>query len=170
MASRESVVEAVKLCWDVLGEVDEGWQSDHGVVLAAVQCHGQSLTFAAEALKGDPELVRAAVQQNGYALQYATEALKADREVVLAAVQKNLNTLLFAVDDLLEDPSFVTETKRNFHLLKLTLLSGRSTVVAATGYERVEHVLKRCHERLGLADDGATLQLWHGADRVPAYT
>eukprot|EP00971_Amphidinium_carterae_P121134 2399405-Amphidinium_carterae.1 len=35
LASRESVVEAVKLCWDALWGVDEVWRSDHGVVLAA---------------------------------------------------------------------------------------------------------------------------------------
>eukprot|EP00971_Amphidinium_carterae_P096270 1904943-Amphidinium_carterae.1 len=59
---------------------------------------------------------------------YAAEALRADREVVQAAVQDNADALQWAADEMLEDPSFATAAKRNFHLLKLTMLSGRSTV------------------------------------------
>eukprot|EP00971_Amphidinium_carterae_P125011 2476677-Amphidinium_carterae.1 len=78
----------------------------------------------------------------------------------------------FAADDLLEDPSFATEAKRRYHLLKLTMLSGRSTVVAALShcYWKVDLVLAETRSKLGLADDGSTLELWHGTDRVPADT
>eukprot|EP00971_Amphidinium_carterae_P172503 3419170-Amphidinium_carterae.1 len=47
------------------------------------------------------------------------------------------------------------------------MLSGRSTVMAAEGDEDVESVLGFCCERLALADDGSTLELWHGQDIVP---
>eukprot|EP00971_Amphidinium_carterae_P173143 3432959-Amphidinium_carterae.1 len=49
------------------------------------------------------------------------------------------------------------------------MLSGRSTVVAAGGFSRVEDVLEACRERLGLADnDGAIMELWDcSGERVP---
>eukprot|EP00971_Amphidinium_carterae_P002684 53273-Amphidinium_carterae.1 len=31
----------------------------------------------------------------------------------------------------------------------------------------VEHVLINCRRRLGLADDGSTMELMHGSERVP---
>eukprot|EP00971_Amphidinium_carterae_P248154 4926967-Amphidinium_carterae.1 len=49
------------------------------------------------------------------------------------------------------------------------MLSGRSTVVAARDYDDVDEVLVVFRWRLGLADDGARMELWHGsAERVPA--
>eukprot|EP00971_Amphidinium_carterae_P091099 1803219-Amphidinium_carterae.1 len=48
------------------------------------------------------------------------------------------------------------------------MLSGRSTVVAAFMNRNVEYVLGVCRQRLGLAHDGATMELWHGSgERVP---
>eukprot|EP00971_Amphidinium_carterae_P012621 248413-Amphidinium_carterae.1 len=47
------------------------------------------------------------------------------------------------------------------------MLSGTSTVVAARSYGNVRQVLKVCRERLGLADDGSTMELLHGQERVP---
>eukprot|EP00971_Amphidinium_carterae_P304957 6060024-Amphidinium_carterae.1 len=69
------------------------------------------------------------------------------------------------------------EAKRRFFLLKLTMLSGRSTLVAAPSDEdvrpfwTVEFVLAVCLERLGLADNAAMMdgiQLLHGSERLPA--
>eukprot|EP00971_Amphidinium_carterae_P120956 2396110-Amphidinium_carterae.1 len=97
------------------------------------------------------------------ALKHAADSLKADRDVVLAAVQQDSDALPYAADYLLEDPSFATEAKREFHLLKVTMLSGRSTVVAVLGLWNVKRVLDECRRRLGLADDGATMELWHTA-------
>eukprot|EP00971_Amphidinium_carterae_P060634 1200139-Amphidinium_carterae.1 len=49
------------------------------------------------------------------------------------------------------------------------MLSGRSTVVAASlGDGNVRDVLEVCRERLGLADDGSTMELWHDPEMVPA--
>eukprot|EP00971_Amphidinium_carterae_P241709 4799306-Amphidinium_carterae.1 len=200
MESRERVLEAVRQHEPQrdsmpLEDVAEVWRNDRGVVLTAVQRDGRALQFAAEALRADREIVLAAVQNHGSALEYATEALRADREVVLRAVQRdgwalkhapehlradcevaqaavrqNGNALGFAAEGLLEDPSFATEAKRDFYLLKLTMLSGRSTVVTATRgflHSNVEYVLRVCRTWFGLADDGSTMELWHGSDRVP---
>eukprot|EP00971_Amphidinium_carterae_P063860 1264086-Amphidinium_carterae.1 len=46
------------------------------------------------------------------------------------------------------------------------MLSGRSTVLAAWNNRRVEYVLAECSKRLGLADDGTTMELWHGSGEV----
>eukprot|EP00971_Amphidinium_carterae_P143831 2850278-Amphidinium_carterae.1 len=148
MESRETVL--ARVAWDIhaLRGVDEVWKSDREVVLAAVRA-------------------------NGYALQYATEALRADRDVVLTAVQGipegyHLAALDYAADCLLEDPTFAMEAKRNLHLIKLTMLSGRSTVVKSFTNWDVNIVLKQGRRRLGLADDGTRMELWHGSERVPA--
>eukprot|EP00971_Amphidinium_carterae_P047365 933198-Amphidinium_carterae.1 len=126
-----------------------------------------ALQHATEARRADRAVVLAAVQQSGSALMYATEALRADRDVVLAAMQQSASAIRFAADEMLEDPTFATEAKTRHYLLKVTMLSGRSTVVAA-GYELAYGVLVRCRERLGLADDGSTLELWHSSgERVP---
>eukprot|EP00971_Amphidinium_carterae_P320326 6367543-Amphidinium_carterae.1 len=173
METRESVLEFVRQSWKswrILANVGEVWRSDREVVLTAVRRDGQNLEFVAEALKGDREIVLAAVQHNGFALEHAADFFRADREVVLAAVQQDADALGLAADDLLEDPTFATEAKRGAHLLKLTMLSGRSTVVAAWDSWTVEHVLARCRKRLALSDDGATMELWHGSERVPDGT
>eukprot|EP00971_Amphidinium_carterae_P226955 4501575-Amphidinium_carterae.1 len=60
------------------------------------------------------------------------------------------------------------EAKGRYRLLKLTMLSGSSTVVAAPSDEDVEIVLALYRLRLGLPDDGATMELLHGLERVPA--
>eukprot|EP00971_Amphidinium_carterae_P173544 3440170-Amphidinium_carterae.1 len=48
------------------------------------------------------------------------------------------------------------------------MLSGRSTVVVAGGIGTAADVLRMCRRRLGLLDDGTTMELWHGSGRVPA--
>eukprot|EP00971_Amphidinium_carterae_P268959 5335905-Amphidinium_carterae.1 len=171
VGSREYVLDSVVQSWRSLEHVGEAWRSDREVVLRAVRAHGRALEFAAEALKGDREIVLAAVRKNGFALQHATEALKRDPEIVLAAVQQNAVAVSLAADEMLEDASFAMDAKKWFYLLKLTMLSGRSIVVAVLRAvnNKVEDVLAVCRERLGLADDGSTIELWHGAERVPAH-
>mmetsp|Transcript_30187 Transcript_30187/g.66422 ORF Transcript_30187/g.66422 Transcript_30187/m.66422 type:complete len:142 (+) Transcript_30187:487-912(+) len=113
-------------------------------------------------------MVLTAVRQNGSALMYATEALKADREVVLTAVQQFPGSLGFAADGLLEDPTFATEAKTRGYLLKVTMLSGRSAVMTAMGYETVISVHREFRSKLGLADDDSTVELWHcSGEMVP---
>eukprot|EP00971_Amphidinium_carterae_P067457 1335825-Amphidinium_carterae.1 len=89
-----------------------------------------ALVYATDALRADRDIVLAAVQSYGPILRCAAEALRADREVVLAAVQQHEGAIEYAADCLLEDPTFATTAKSKFYLLKLTMLSGRSTVVA----------------------------------------
>eukprot|EP00971_Amphidinium_carterae_P282605 5610415-Amphidinium_carterae.1 len=79
----------------------------------------------------------------------------------------NGDALQWAANELIEDPTFATEAKSNRYLLKLTMLSGRSTVVAAEDDDYVELVLDKARERLGLPDDGATMEVWHGSESVP---
>eukprot|EP00971_Amphidinium_carterae_P016107 317412-Amphidinium_carterae.1 len=85
------------------------------------------------------------------------------------ALIPNQGALEYAADCLLEDATFATEVKREYyHLLKLTLLSGRSTVVAAESDWDAETVLARCRRRLNLKDYhrhyGTSMELWHGQD------
>eukprot|EP00971_Amphidinium_carterae_P119560 2368738-Amphidinium_carterae.1 len=72
----------------------------------------------------------------------------------------------FAADELLEDATFATEAKRQFYLLKLSMLSARSTVVAAESHWSVKNVLATCRKGLGLKDDDAIMELWHGSEQV----
>eukprot|EP00971_Amphidinium_carterae_P006210 122333-Amphidinium_carterae.1 len=51
------------------------------------------------------------------------------------------------------------------------MLSGRSTVVATCPTATVvpavaEDILDDCRERLGLDDDGGTIELWHHSEKV----
>eukprot|EP00971_Amphidinium_carterae_P041499 814841-Amphidinium_carterae.1 len=145
----------------------EELQGDREIVLVAVQDDGHALQYATEALRGDHKIVLAAVQKDGGALRYATEAVRADPEIVQAAVQEYEFAFRFAADCLLEDANFATEANR-YYLLKLTMLSGRSTVVAADDFWTAEVVLEECCFRLGLAHDGTTMELWHtSGERVP---
>eukprot|EP00971_Amphidinium_carterae_P151447 3002773-Amphidinium_carterae.1 len=48
------------------------------------------------------------------------------------------------------------------------MLSGRSTVLAAWGGEDAEEVLDKAREKLGLPENGSTIELWHGSgEKVP---
>eukprot|EP00971_Amphidinium_carterae_P082896 1639915-Amphidinium_carterae.1 len=59
------------------------------------------------------------------------------------------------------------EAKGHYHLLKLTMLSGSSTVVAAEGDDCAESVLVKCRKRLGLS--GTRMELLHcSGESVPA--
>eukprot|EP00971_Amphidinium_carterae_P043145 848664-Amphidinium_carterae.1 len=170
MGDREFVLEAVQKSGRALQYATEALRSDREVVIAAVRqkCNESALRYATEALRADREVVLLAVQNWGCALQYATEALRADPEVAQAAVQQEAEALRYAADDLLEDPSFATEAKKERHLLKLTMLSGRSTVVVSRRSWNVEIVLDVCRKRLGLSDEGATMELWHASGMVSA--
>jgi len=171
-ADREIVLAAVRQNGYALTYATEALKGDREIVLTAVQKDGVALKYATEALKSDRDVVLTAVQQDGDALEHATEALRADPEVVEAAMQKSEGPLRFAADCLLEDANFaIAAAKRHpfgcHHLLKLTMVSGRSTVVVANHGDRVGSVLAACRRRLGLPDDGARMELLHGLESVP---
>eukprot|EP00971_Amphidinium_carterae_P032846 646529-Amphidinium_carterae.1 len=46
------------------------------------------------------------------------------------------------------------------------MLSGRSTVVAATPFDFLTYVLAKSRRRLNFAADGRTMEVWHGSDRL----
>eukprot|EP00971_Amphidinium_carterae_P250715 4976966-Amphidinium_carterae.1 len=93
---------------------------------------------------------------------FAAESFRADREVVLTAVtavKAGRGVISWAADELLEDSSFAKEAKKNVHLFRLTLLSGRHTVVLAYSQSRLEDVLEIACHRLGIPMEGAFLLL-----------
>eukprot|EP00971_Amphidinium_carterae_P056220 1109398-Amphidinium_carterae.1 len=47
------------------------------------------------------------------------------------------------------------------------MLSGRSTVVVAGKNWGKNLVLFKCRRRLGLPEDGSTMELWHLSEKVP---
>eukprot|EP00971_Amphidinium_carterae_P171406 3397900-Amphidinium_carterae.1 len=62
---------------------------------------------------------------------FAAENCKNNREIVLTAVEENWQALQFASGALLEDASFAPHAKKHFRILRISLMSGRHTCVAA---------------------------------------
>eukprot|EP00971_Amphidinium_carterae_P210982 4186501-Amphidinium_carterae.1 len=173
----------------------ESCRSDHEIVLAAVQQSGKALQHAAESCRSDQEIVLAAVQQDIDALKYAAENCRSDRKIVLAAVKQqwyaglffagewcrgdqeimltavklNSVALPFASDALLEDTSFAADTKKSFHMLKISLMSGRYTCVAATFIDNTERIITLACARLALRCCGSE-RLVQGTSVVGAQT
>ena len=81
-------------------------------MLAALRQNGDSLLFAAEALKADRAIVLAAVQQDDDGLFCAAEELRADRAIVLFAVQQYGGSLYHAAPKLKADATIVTAAVR----------------------------------------------------------
>eukprot|EP00971_Amphidinium_carterae_P143327 2839631-Amphidinium_carterae.1 len=162
-ADRDIVLAAVQQKGCVLEDVAEECKADGAVVLAAVQQDGYALKYAAEECKRDREIVLAAVQNKGCALYHAAEACKADREIVLVAVQQNPDAIRHAVDELLLDSTFASEEKQSWYILKVSLLSGRSTVVMSSlfGRDSAAVVVSDCCRRLGM-DRSGNETLIHG--------
>eukprot|EP00971_Amphidinium_carterae_P352916 6492772-Amphidinium_carterae.1 len=93
--------------------------------------------------------------------------LLADRELIQSALLVSVAALQYAADVLLLDPTFAPAEKRQYYLLKLTMLSGRSTVVLAPHFGAMGDVLWDARRKLALPDAGSPMELWHGAVRVP---
>eukprot|EP00971_Amphidinium_carterae_P074136 1465199-Amphidinium_carterae.1 len=154
----------------------ERYRADREIVLAAVKQNGNALEYAAEECKADREIVLAAVQGSGplsgWALRYATEECQADHEIVLAAVQQDPDAIEWASDGLLLDSTFAPDAKSSWYILKVYVLSGRSTVVCACDEDEVrdgqdaEMIVERCCMRLMIFRTGNE-KLVHGAEVVP---
>jgi len=112
--------------------------------------------------------VLAAVRQDWQALEWASAPCRSARPIVVAGVAQDSMALKWAEDELLEDETFAVEAKLDFFILKITLLSGRTTFVASPVELRElrEAVLPRCCQRLGMARGGHEV-LVNGADCVP---
>eukprot|EP00971_Amphidinium_carterae_P285862 5675883-Amphidinium_carterae.1 len=165
------VLAAVQQNWRALEYAAEECKADSAIVLAAVQQNWQALEYAAEVRKADREIVWAAVQQEGLALQCAAEECLADRQIVMAAVHQTehdgWSVLQHAADELLLDRSFAPETKRLCYILKVSLLSGRSTAVMSTGHDSAKDIVAYCCRRLEI-QGGGTEALVNGTEVVPA--
>eukprot|EP00971_Amphidinium_carterae_P284020 5639015-Amphidinium_carterae.1 len=96
---------------------------------------------------------------------WADSSCKSDHEIVLAAVKRNGLALQWAADPLLEDCTFAAGQKRMYYLLKITLLSGRYTIVAHNN-GTLDTAIRMCMKRLGLNSTGSE-RLVHGVDVVP---
>eukprot|EP00971_Amphidinium_carterae_P139898 2771696-Amphidinium_carterae.1 len=164
---REQALTDVKRNGLALSLVPERYKADRKIVLAAVQQNGDALYLAAEECKADREIVLAAVKQHGDALYLAAEECKADREIVLAAMQQNGYCLLYAADELLLDSTFAPKAKRCRYILKVSMLSGRSTATVSLGHDFAEDIIRQCRARLGFGRSG-TEALVQGTEVVPA--
>mmetsp|Transcript_56532 Transcript_56532/g.104660 ORF Transcript_56532/g.104660 Transcript_56532/m.104660 type:complete len:201 (-) Transcript_56532:170-772(-) len=134
-------------------------------VLAAVQKDAAALERAAEVWKRDREIVLAAVNRCGSALKWAAESCKGDHDVVSAAVRQYAGALHWASSELLENSSFASEAKKNYYMVKIGLMSGRSCCLAASQFDSTGDILQRCCGRLGLECSGKE-QLVHGSTVV----
>jgi hypothetical protein len=72
----------------LLETLDEYYQKDQEIVLAAVVVRGAALEFASAELRGSGRVVRAAVKQDGLALQFASESMRNDKEICDFAVNQ----------------------------------------------------------------------------------
>lgn len=125
--TKEDALNKSKIDRDFLKKEME-WKNDKDVVMAAIQCNGQSLQYVSDELRNDKEVVLQAIfhpnpnilkyvsnelkddkevvmigVKNGAALQYASNRLKDDKEVVLKAVKTNGNALKYASSRLKDD-------------------------------------------------------------------
>eukprot|EP00971_Amphidinium_carterae_P126781 2511730-Amphidinium_carterae.1 len=90
------------------------------------------------------------LERNGLALQHAAESCKIDRDILLTAKKQYWEALRFASDALLEDSSFAADAKKDFHILRIRLLSGRYTCVAACFGFATEDLIDLASRRLAL--------------------
>mmetsp|Transcript_49969 Transcript_49969/g.116764 ORF Transcript_49969/g.116764 Transcript_49969/m.116764 type:complete len:108 (+) Transcript_49969:70-393(+) len=82
----------------------------------------------------------------------------------------DLLTLRYSSDELLEDESFEPVLKRHFYMMKISMLSGRYTLVAATREESVSSVISEARRRLRLEPGSVKPKLLQGAMEIPGDT
>eukprot|EP00971_Amphidinium_carterae_P328029 6459705-Amphidinium_carterae.1 len=83
---------------------------------------------------------------------------------MLAAVQHNYLVLQHAAEGLLLDSTFARKEKKRWYILKVSLLSGRSTAVISSGTCSAEDFIRDCCcSRLGITSSG-TEALVHGTE------
>eukprot|EP00971_Amphidinium_carterae_P347940 6490235-Amphidinium_carterae.2 len=123
------------------------FQADREIVLAAVSQNGIALQYASAELRRDRHIVHTAVRDVGIALEYAAEELQADRKIVLSAVQSSGLAIEYAARELrgvreialaavTESRHAIDTPKQYWHILRITVLSGRQVVFL--GHDRDE--------------------------------
>mmetsp|Transcript_13915 Transcript_13915/g.25656 ORF Transcript_13915/g.25656 Transcript_13915/m.25656 type:complete len:185 (-) Transcript_13915:4-558(-) len=150
------------------GKQDAMDWDDYDLVLAAVKQNGRALQSAGETCKSDRDIVLAAVKSDGLSLRWAAESCRCDREIVLAAVEQKWLALQYAASELLEDSDFAANARQRFHILKITAMSGKSCLIAATDDETTASIIESCCHRLGLPwESSGAANLIHGDEVVP---
>mmetsp|Transcript_34400 Transcript_34400/g.77006 ORF Transcript_34400/g.77006 Transcript_34400/m.77006 type:complete len:333 (-) Transcript_34400:19-1017(-) len=165
---REIVMAAVRQNWSALEKASEACKSDHDIVLAAVKQNRSALRMADTICRSDREIVLAAVRQHWLSLEWAAEPCRNDRQIVSTAVRTARNALIWAADGLLEDTTFARDAKKEYYILRISLLSGRYTVVPSCMAlnETADQVIRTCFKRLNLPSRGGA-KLVYGSDVLP---
>jgi len=161
------VLTAVKYNGEALRWASEDCRSDHEIVLMAVQRTWKSIRWAAANCRGDHNIVLTAVKQSCEALRWATESCTSDPGFMAAALKEDARVIEFAADELLLDTGFALRSKKKYHLLKITMMSGRHTIVAALPSAQMSEVIQRCRTRLSVGV-GVRGRLVCGTLDVPA--
>mmetsp|Transcript_4750 Transcript_4750/g.8128 ORF Transcript_4750/g.8128 Transcript_4750/m.8128 type:complete len:347 (+) Transcript_4750:21-1061(+) len=164
----EIVMAAVTQNWSALEKASEALKSDHDIVLAAVKQNRSALRIAGTICRSDRDIVLAAVRQHWLSLEWAAEPCRNDRQIVSTAVRGARNALVWAADGLLEDTTFARDAKKEYYILKVSMLSGRYAVVPSciALNETADQVIRTCAKRLNLPGTGGA-KLVHGADIIP---
>mmetsp|Transcript_73303 Transcript_73303/g.137002 ORF Transcript_73303/g.137002 Transcript_73303/m.137002 type:complete len:268 (-) Transcript_73303:13-816(-) len=171
---REVVLAAVSSDGDALALVAEELRNDKEIIMAAVLQTGGALEHVSAKLAGDREIVAAAISESGWALSFASEELRSDRDLVLAATARDPEALQVAGQVLLKDTSFAVAARQTVYFFKVSLLSGRSCIIAADndeecsepGLSALSQLLVDSCARLGIERNGCEL-LVHGLQIVP---
>eukprot|EP00971_Amphidinium_carterae_P147616 2925763-Amphidinium_carterae.1 len=119
---------------------------ERDALLEAGQENGFHLCEVVEHHWRDHEIVLAAVRRTGLALRAAAEEVQRDRDIVLAAVEDDPHAFL--------DGTFAPEVKEAVYILKIAMLSGRSTVLVSKGHDFLDSMVERCCRRLGMNVSG----------------
>eukprot|EP00971_Amphidinium_carterae_P025513 503415-Amphidinium_carterae.1 len=82
-------------------------------------------------------------------------------------MRPNPRAIKFAAEELLLESTFAPEVKQYLYMLKVSLLSGRSTVVASFVYDNAAGIVQTCRSRLQIQGRGRDA-LVHGAEVIPA--
>mmetsp|Transcript_45611 Transcript_45611/g.83518 ORF Transcript_45611/g.83518 Transcript_45611/m.83518 type:complete len:235 (-) Transcript_45611:77-781(-) len=170
---KEIVLEAVQQYGVLLRHAGDRCQQDKEIVIAAVNQTICALMSVADWCLRDPDIVRAAVKSQPDALVLFPHGCRRDRQLMQAAVEQRWEALSCVSDCLIDDASFATEARRQFHILRVSMLSGKHAFAlyrgAQTDSVKARHVLQKCCERLEL-DKRDTAKLVHGSEMIPPGT
>lgn len=106
---RRQIIERVRQSGSELNNLNETYQGDREIVLAAVEDWGQYLMFASKELRGDYEVVLAAVRRCGRALRYASKELRGNRDVCGVAISHDAFALKYVIQDLRCDREIIDQ-------------------------------------------------------------
>jgi hypothetical protein len=100
-------LEAVKSNGFELKNVEEQFQNDKEIVIAAIRQNPNALEYASIDLKGDEDIVKPAIFSRGQLLSFVSEKLKNNKKIVLIAVTNDQNALQYASAELKRDTNLL---------------------------------------------------------------